>query len=133
MILGDLNAGVTLDQRLQEAQGYHSLLADQFQAITSSLNTSEEAKQLSETIRTMMEALRQCIDMIKDSQLTGLTSSRESSPPPEAIPEAIEKVEVKAMVGNTTINSSDTSSEIRYVKSSSQYTAKTYKVSVASV
>lgn len=114
MILGDLHAGVTLDQRLQEAQAYHSLLAEQFKAITSSLNSSEEAKQLSETIKTMMEALRQCIDMINDSQLTGLaTPSSDASPPPESIPEAIEKAEVKATTVNTTISSSETSSEVR--------------------
>lgn len=115
MILGDLHAGVTLDQRLQEAQGYHSLLAEQFQAITASLNASEEAKQLSETIKTMMEALRQCIDMIKDSQLAGIaTPSSEASPPPQPLPEPIEKAEVKATIA---VSSSETSSEVRYTLS----------------
>ncbi|XP_064386753.1 oxysterol-binding protein-related protein 9-like [Halichondria panicea] len=126
MILGDLHAGVSLDQRLQEAQAYHSLLSEQFQAITTSLNTNEEAKQLSETIRTMMEALRQCIDMIKDSQLVGITTpSSEASPPPEVIPEAVEEAveeeKIKATTAeNTTVSSSETSSEVsRSVESES--------------
>ncbi len=114
MILGDLHAGVSLDQRLQEAQAYHSLLAEQFQAITTSLNSNEEAKQLSETIRTMMEALRQCIDMIKDTQLVGIvtTPTSEASPPPEVIQEAIEKEKMKTE--NATVGS-ETSSEVRSV------------------
>ena len=38
--------------------------------MTKSLNSSEEAKQLQETSKNMLEALRQCIDIMKDSQLT---------------------------------------------------------------
>lgn len=120
MILGDLNQGITLDQRVQEAQGYHSLLQEQFVAISASLNGGEEAKQLSETIHTMMEALRQCIDMIKDSQHTGIaTPSTEPSPPPEIVVETIEKESIKAMPTptdiTTTVSSSETSSEVRCV------------------
>jgi len=118
MILGDMNLGVSLDQRVQEAQGYHSLLQEQLAAITSSLNGSEEAKQLNDTIKTMMEALRQCIDMVKDNQLTGIATpplSLESSPPPDAVPEEEEPVPVKATptTGGATASSSETSSELR--------------------
>ena len=38
--------------------------------MSKSLNSSEEAKQLQETSKAMLEALRQCIDIMKDSQLT---------------------------------------------------------------
>ncbi len=133
MILGDLHAGVSLDQRLQEAQAYHSLLSEQFQAITTSLNTNEEAKQLSETIRTMMEALRQCIDMIKDSQLVGITTpSSEASPPPEVIPEAVEEEKMKAATPeNTTVSSSETSSEVRSVLT--KQASKVFSSLVASI
>ena len=127
MILGDHSHGVSLDQRVQEAQAYHSLLQEQFQAISASLNGSEEAKQLSETIRTMMEALRQCIDMVKDTQLSGVATptSMEPSPPPEGVPEVSEK-EVRpatkttpTVMENTTVSSSETSSELRYIYTSS--------------
>lgn len=137
MILGDLHAGVSLDQRLQEAQAYHLLLSEQFQAITTSLNTNEEAKQLSETIRTMMEALRQCIDMIKDSQLVGITTpSSEASPPPEVIPEAVEEAveeeKIKAATAeNTTVSSSETSSEVRSVLT--KQASKVFSSLVASI
>ena len=38
--------------------------------MSKSLNSSEEATQLQETSKAMLEALRQCIDIMKDSQLT---------------------------------------------------------------
>ena len=68
--LPDLRSGVTLDHRLTETEGYYSLLQDQVQDMNKSLNSSEEAKQLQETSKAMLEALRQCIDIMKDSQLT---------------------------------------------------------------
>ena len=123
--------GVSLDQRVGESEAYYSLLQEQVTAITASLNTSEEAKQLSETTKTMMEALRQCIDMVKDSQLTALDTptSIEPSPPPEIVPPAHVSTEVTQVTEDTrvtkaptpatpveisTINSSETSSELRY-------------------
>ena len=59
-----------MDHRLSEAEGYYSLLQDQVREMSKSLNSSEEAKQLQETSKAMLEALRQCIDIMKDSQLT---------------------------------------------------------------
>ena len=68
--LPDLRSGVSLDHRLSEAEGYYALLQDQVREMSKSLNISEEAKQLQETSKAMLEALRQCIDIMKDSQLT---------------------------------------------------------------
>ena len=70
MSLPDLRSGLSLDQRLSEAEGYYTLLQDQVREISKSLNISEESKQLQETSKAMLEALRQCIDIMKDSQLT---------------------------------------------------------------
>ena len=66
----DLQSGVSLDHRLSETEGYYTLLQDQVREMSKSLNSSEEAKQLQETSKAMLEALRQCIDIMKDSQLT---------------------------------------------------------------
>ena len=114
--------GVSLDQRIGESEAYYSLLQEQFRAIAACLNSSEEAKQLTETTKTMMEALRQSIDMVKDSQLSALDTptSIEPSPPPEMVPSAPEEMQdSKAPTPATpvetgTINSSETSSELRY-------------------
>lgn len=118
--------GVSLDQRISESEAYYSLLQEQVTAISASLNTSEEAKQLSETTKTMMEALRQCIDMVKDTQISGLDTptSIEPSPPPEVAPPApvlteetrVTKQATPAIpVDANTVNSSETSSELRYM------------------
>ena len=61
---------MTFDHRLSETEGYYALLQDQVKELGKTLSTSEEAKQLKETSKAMLEALRQCIDIMKDSQLT---------------------------------------------------------------
>jgi len=57
--------GVTLDQRMAETESYYQLLHEQVQSMLQFLNTTEEASQIQQTARTMLEALRQCIDTMK--------------------------------------------------------------------
>ena len=77
---------VTLDQQVAEAEGYYRLLQEQVQGLSRTMNGSEEAGQLRGTAKDMLEALRQCIHIIKDSELTetvtSLPSSLEPTPPP---------------------------------------------------
>ena len=75
--LPELRSGVTLDQCFSETEGYYALLQDQVKDMGKALNSSEEAKQLQETSKAMLEALRQCIDIMKDSQLTDQVRERE--------------------------------------------------------
>ena len=57
-----------------------------FQTLSQSLNQTEEAKQLLQTAKTMLEALQQAIDLLKDSQLSesdiSQPASTEATPPP---------------------------------------------------
>jgi len=64
--------GVTLDQRMAETESYYQLLHEQVQSMLQFLNTTEEASQIQQTARTMLEALRQCIDTMKDIQVCRL-------------------------------------------------------------
>ena len=61
------------------------------QNLSQSLNDSEEARQLLSTAKTMLEALQQAIDLLKDTQLSGSevspVTSVEATPPPQDIPE----------------------------------------------
>ena len=59
--------GVTLDQRMAETEGYYQILHEQVESLSQSLSATEEASQVKQTARTMLEALRQCIDTMKDS------------------------------------------------------------------
>ena len=55
---------------MAETEGYHQLIQRQVQDLSGSIGTTEVANQLRDTARTMLEALRQCISVIKDSQLS---------------------------------------------------------------
>ena len=52
---------------MAETEGYYHLLHEQVQSLSQSLSATEEASQVKQTARTMLEALRQCIDTMKDS------------------------------------------------------------------
>ena len=71
LTLPESRKGVTLDQRMAETEGYYQLLHEQVQSMSQSLNTTEEASQIRQTSKTMLEALRQCIDTMKDSLVSG--------------------------------------------------------------
>ena len=77
---------VTLDQQVAEAEGYYGLLQEQVQGLSGAMNGSEEAGLLRATAKDMLEALRQCIHIIKDSELTETVvsdpGSLEPTPPP---------------------------------------------------
>ena len=92
LTLPDVQSGISLDQRMTEAETYYYILQEQIQDITQTFNTTEEAKQIKDTAKTMMEALRQCIDVMKDSQLVELGSPSieptPSPPSPVGIPAA---------------------------------------------
>ncbi len=84
---------VSLDQLVSETEGYHQLINKQVQDLSTAMGSSEEAEQLRETSKNMLEALRQCILVIKDAQLSersdnGPYAGAETtpSPPPEAVP-----------------------------------------------
>lgn len=124
VLLRDQN-GVSLSQRVSETEAYFSLLQENVSTITNALNSSEEAKQLTETTKTMMEALCKCIDLLKSSQMTSIEHS-----PPSALSEETsnEDTRLEAVLKETTkpvvaialpveniITSSETSSELRCV------------------
>lgn len=75
---------------MAETEGYYQLLHEQIHKLSTSLNDSEEASQLKDTAKSMLEALRQCIHVIKDSQLSDSnlcrSNSLEPSPAPEDVP-----------------------------------------------
>ena len=77
---------VTLDQQVAEAEGYYGLLQQQVQNLSTAMDNSEEAGLLKGTAKDMLEALRQCIHIIKDSELTETVVSEpgslEPTPPP---------------------------------------------------
>ena len=83
---------VSLDQLVAETEGYHQLIHKQVQDISKNVGSSEEANQLKETAKNMLEALRQCILVIKDSQLNDRSNAAPfdaettPSPPPETTP-----------------------------------------------
>lgn len=58
--------------------------------MSQSLNQTEEAKQLLGTAKTMLEALQQTIDLMKDTQLSeseiSPSHSVETTPPPQDVP-----------------------------------------------
>ena len=56
----------------------HTLCARSTQELSKTINSSEEAKLISQTAKTMLEALQQCIDQMKDCQLTGHTTTTPS-------------------------------------------------------
>ena len=72
LTLPESRKGVTLDQRMAETEGYYQLLHEQVQSMLQSLNTTEEASQIQQTAKTMLESLRQCIDTMKDIQVCRL-------------------------------------------------------------
>lgn len=78
---------VTLDQQVAEAEGYYHLLQEQVQALSGAMNGSEEAGQLRGTAKDMLEAFRQCIHIIKESELSETIvsdpGSLEPTPPPQ--------------------------------------------------
>lgn len=59
--------------------------------MSQSLNQTEEAKQLLGTAKTMLEALQQTIDLMKDTQLSeseiSPSQSVEATPPPQDMQE----------------------------------------------
>jgi len=63
---------VTLDQRMAETEGYYQLLHEQVQSMSQYLSMTEEASQIRQTSKVMLEALRQCIDTMKDVQVSRL-------------------------------------------------------------
>ena len=52
---------------MAETEAYYQLLHEQVQSLSQSLSATEEASQIRQTAKTMLEALRQCIDTMKDS------------------------------------------------------------------
>ena len=72
LTLPESRKGVTLDQRMAETEGYYQLLHEQVQSISQSLSMTEEASQIRQTSKVMLEALRQCIDTMKDVQVSRL-------------------------------------------------------------
>lgn len=80
---------VSLDQHTAEAEGYYHLLQGQVQDLSKAMNSSTEADKLRSTAKNMLDALRQCIHLIKDSELTANivvsspTSSSETPLSPE--------------------------------------------------
>jgi len=70
LTLPDIRKGVTLDQRMAETEGYYQLLHKQVQSVLQSLNTTEEASQIRKTSKSMLEALRQCLDTMTDVQVS---------------------------------------------------------------
>ena len=76
---------------MAEAEGYYQILQEQVQSLSTAMNTSEEAEQLRGTAKDMLEALRQCINLIKESELAETPvisgpNSVEPTPPPEGPP-----------------------------------------------
>ena len=57
---------------MAETESYYQLLHEQVQSMLQSLNTTEEASQIQQTAKTMLESLRQCIDTMKDIQVCRL-------------------------------------------------------------
>lgn len=91
---------LSLDQQVAEAEGYYKLLQEQVHVLSTAMNSTEEAEQLRGTAKNMLEALRQCICIIKESELTetnvisGPNSLGPTPPPPETTPVSIGEVEV---------------------------------------
>ena len=54
---------------MAETEGYYQMLQEHIQSLTQSLSATEEASQIRHTARTMLEALRQCIDIMKNIQV----------------------------------------------------------------
>ncbi len=82
--------GVSLDQHVAETESYYHLLHEQVANITKAMkSSSEEAAQLKETAKNLLEALRQSIHLVKESRMIDTTSggdgggSVDPSPGPE--------------------------------------------------
>lgn len=54
---------------MAETEAYYQLLHEQVQSLSQSLSATEEASQIRQTAKTMLEALRQCIDIMKTAQV----------------------------------------------------------------
>ena len=68
LTLPESRTEVTLDQRMAETEGYYQMLQEHIQSLSQSLSATEEASQIRQTAKTMLEALRQCIDIMKTAQ-----------------------------------------------------------------
>ena len=53
---------------MAETEGYYQMLQEHIQSLSQSLSATEEASQIRQTAKTMLEALRQCIDIMKTAQ-----------------------------------------------------------------
>ena len=54
---------------MAETEGYYQMLQEHIQSLSQSLSATEEASQIRQTARTMLEALKQCIDIMKNVQV----------------------------------------------------------------
>ena len=54
---------------MAETEGYYQMLQEHIQCLSQSLSATEEASQIRQTAKTMLEALRQCIDIMKTAQV----------------------------------------------------------------
>ena len=57
--------GPSLEQRMKEMEVYYHILEEQVQTVMAMANATDEAQQLRLTAKTLLESLRQCIDMVK--------------------------------------------------------------------
>ena len=82
------------------------------QSLSQTLNQTEESKQLLVTAKTMLEALQQAIDLLKDTQLSETelspTPSMEATPPPRDLQDARRDTRDTVMV-------SEMSERVQYV------------------
>lgn len=93
--LPEARKGLPLTQRVAESEVYYSILDDQIEAVSRDLNSSKEATHIRQTAKTMLEALRQCIDVIKDQLAdtvsVGTFSSQSSHEPMPSLSPAHQK------------------------------------------
>lgn len=108
LTLGGDRQRLGLEQRLKETEAYYSILEEQVQTVTAMTNTTDEAQQLKLTAKTLLESLRQCIDMLKKTaenaeivsnhESTGVKDEEEDEEE-EMEQEAKPKVTVEAQAG----------------------------------
>lgn len=62
--------GLNMAHRLAICESYYALLNEQIQGLSDIMNNSEEAESIKQTAANMLTAMKQCIDIMKDEQLT---------------------------------------------------------------
>ncbi|KAL5487404.1 hypothetical protein EMCRGX_G019998 [Ephydatia muelleri] len=71
--------GLGLEQRMKETEAYYHILEEQVQTVMAMANATDEAQQLRQTAKTLLESLRQCIDMVKKTAENADNTSSQGS------------------------------------------------------